>query len=108
MLLSIRHSSTNSINLADRSCADGIISLVFVHGLTGGSITTWIHENGQLWLNWLIDEMPYIRIFLYGYRAHQVYLKPENEEDRPSYGRLFTDAEDLCNALRDNRQRMEV
>jgi hypothetical protein len=75
--------------------------------MAGGCITTWIHENGACWLDWLLREICDIRIFAFGYKADNVYLKTGDEQTN-THARIFTDAENLCNALRDDAARAEV
>ncbi|GLA03419.1 hypothetical protein AnigIFM60653_003038 [Aspergillus niger] len=81
--------------------------LVLVPGLAGGCISTWIHENGNCWLDWLLREITDIRIFAFGYNADNVYLSRKDEQAN-SYSRVFTDAERLCNGLNDIEGRVEV
>jgi len=76
-------------------------SLVVVHGLPGGCISTWTHPEGPCWLDWLSSEIPELRIFVYGYGAQDVYLESENKPAGSS--RVFTFAEALCTALKDVR-----
>jgi hypothetical protein len=77
-------------------------SLVVVHGLAGGSLSTWTHENGPCWLEWLSEELPEFRIFVFGYPAQSVYFK-SSEEGVTGGGRVFTFAENLCIGLKDLR-----
>ncbi|KAK3693428.1 hypothetical protein B0T22DRAFT_505214, partial [Podospora appendiculata] len=72
--------------------------LVVVHGLAGGSISTWRHENGSLWLEWLTTAIPSLRVLVFGYPASEVYLK--SDDGTASAGRVFTFAESLCASLR--------
>ena len=78
------------------------ISIVFVHGLAGGSISSFVHENGAFWPDWLASDLPNTRIFSFGYAANDVYLKNSDQSSK-RYGRVFTFAEQLCGALRDAR-----
>ncbi|KAH7082905.1 hypothetical protein BKA63DRAFT_139748 [Paraphoma chrysanthemicola] len=75
--------------------------LVVVHGLAAGSISTWKHESGVLWLQWLTSAIPSQRILVYGYKAEEVSLNCENETD--SGNRVFVFSESLCAALRSFR-----
>jgi len=76
-----------------------------VHGLAGGSISTWTHENGSCWLDWLPSDIPGIRIFVFGYRAQAVYFKTEETHSNDS-SRVFSFAEDLCGAVDDARKKV--
>ena len=78
--------------------------LVAVHGLAGGSISTWKHDNGSLWFEWLTSVLPSIRILAYGYTASDVYLK--SDDATASTDRVFTFAESLCAALRNYQMRV--
>ncbi|KAK3335249.1 hypothetical protein B0T19DRAFT_452137 [Cercophora scortea] len=78
--------------------AETSFDLVVVHGLAGGSISTWRHENGSLWLEWLTTKISSLRILVFGYSASDVYLK--SDDGTASTGRVFTFAESLCASLR--------
>ena len=46
------------------------VDIVAVHGLAGGALKTWTHENGKLWLrDFLPNDLPGARIFSFGYPA---------------------------------------
>ncbi|PVH84640.1 ankyrin [Cadophora sp. DSE1049] len=77
--------------------------LVAVHGLAGGSSSTYLHENGSDLLTDLIahdEELRNIRILTFGYAAADAYYV--NRESRSS-GRVTTFAEQLCYDLRNIR-----
>jgi hypothetical protein len=76
-------------------------SLVVVHGLAAGAISTWKHEDGPLWLHWLERAIPSQRILVYGYKAQEAYFKADDEDD--SSNRIFVFSESLCAALRSFR-----
>src|SRR2546423_3057046 len=53
--------------------ADGWLSIVFVHGLTGNREKTWTHRNGIFWPDALLSEnFPRARIMTFGYDADVV------------------------------------
>ncbi|KAI4709724.1 hypothetical protein J4E89_005741 [Alternaria sp. Ai002NY15] len=50
-------------------------SIVFLHGLTGGRLTTFTHRNGKCWpRDFLPQVLPDARIMSYGYDANVVSL----------------------------------
>lgn len=55
------------------SPATPLIDIIFLHGLGGGSVTTWSwnHDSRKCWLGWLADEMELSssRIWTFGYNA---------------------------------------
>lgn len=63
-------------------------------------MSTWTHENGACWLDWLASERPDAQIFSFGYDSHDVYLVSEARQGH-SKGRTITYAENLCIALHD-------
>jgi hypothetical protein len=75
---------------------------VLLHGLAGGALSTWTHENGSCWLNWLSADVQGLRIFVFGYPAQEVYFKSKEESPSDS-SRVFTFAETLCSDLKDSR-----
>ena len=78
-------------------------SLVAVHGLAGGPLTTWNHENGNCWIvDFLPKSLKNVRILSFGYPAKEPYLQTEEPTSRRT-GRTFTFAEALCNDLVDLR-----
>ncbi|KAH7363682.1 hypothetical protein BKA66DRAFT_573378 [Pyrenochaeta sp. MPI-SDFR-AT-0127] len=69
-----RRVSKNPLGLtAIATPATPLIDLIFLHGLGGGSLTTWSwnHDSRKCWLRWLADEMELslARIWTYGYSA---------------------------------------
>jgi len=82
-----------------------IYSLFVVHGLAGGALSTWTHDNGACWLDWLAIQIPNLRIFVFGYPARAVYFKPEVGDSSDS-GRVFTFAENLCVDINDVRTKV--
>lgn len=78
-------------------------SIVAVHGLAGGSLSTWRHDNGKTWLlEFLPQDLPNARIMTFGYSARDAYIQPHNSGQK-SYGRVMTVAETLCSDLSDCR-----
>lgn len=45
--------------------------MVAIHGLNGGSISTWTHQNGHpMWLQDLLPQvLPDVRVMTFGYNA---------------------------------------
>jgi hypothetical protein len=76
-----------------------------VHGLAGGAVSTWTHENGSCWLDWLSTEIPNLRIYVFGYPAQSVYFKSKEKGPSDS-SRVFTFAETLCSDLKDVRSKV--
>ncbi|KAM5354913.1 hypothetical protein ACJ41O_001559 [Fusarium nematophilum] len=75
--------------------------LVAVHGLGGGSISTWTSPDGSCWLDWLAKDIPCLRILAFGYRPESIYLASQSEQS--SSGDVFSDAQNLLGELSDNR-----
>ena len=71
-----------------------------VHGLAGGSISTW-SNNGSCWLTDLLPrDLKDVRVLAFGYAATEACLEQKKDEPKVS-GRLLTFAEELCNDLAD-------
>lgn len=69
-----RRISKNPLGLtAIATPATPLIDIIFLHGLGGGSLTTWSwnHDSRKCWLSWLADEIELssARIWTYGYNA---------------------------------------
>lgn len=65
-----------------------------------------MNDDGSCWLDWLVSEIPDVRIFAFGYNAREVYLL-ERYKQGHSNGRTFTYTEELCTALSEVSGRME-
>lgn len=48
---------------------NGLDSIIFVHGLTGHRINTWMHANGTFTLSLLAASIPSANIMTYGYNS---------------------------------------
>lgn len=75
-----------------------LYSIVFVHGLTGGSYTSWLHEENKV--HWPSDLLPNdvqdARILAFGYDADVVNIWDRNPASR---SRVQNHAENLLGAL---------
>jgi hypothetical protein len=50
--------------------------LVAIHGLSGHRMKTWTADNGRFWLKeFLLSELPYARIFTFGYNSELTFSK---------------------------------
>jgi len=65
-------------------------------------MSTWTHENGSCWLDWLPSDIPGIRIFVFGYEAQAVYFR-SREINHNDSSRIFRFAETLCFDMNNSR-----
>ena len=65
-----------------------------------------MNQDGTCWLDWLIHEIPDIRVFAFGYNSREIYLVDKRKQGH-SNGRTFTYAEQLCSALNDVEGRQD-
>ena len=78
------------------------VDIVFVHGLTGNSYTTWLHKDKRVhWPNDLLkQDLPDVRILSFGYDADIA-----NFWNPTSNSRLSNHAENMVGELVRNRER---
>jgi hypothetical protein len=69
-------------------------------------MSTWTHENGACWLDWLASKRPDAQIFSFGYDAHAVYLISRARQGHKK-GRTIAYAENLCIALHDTPELLD-
>ena len=81
------------------------IDIVFVHGLTGNTYTTWLHKKSSVhWPSHLLkQDIPDARILSFGYDADIVKLW-----NPASNGRLSNHAENMVGALVRKRERTDT
>lgn len=95
--------STISPQYSGRDVTNQVISIWFIHGLTGNRKKTWTHEKGTFWpRDLLAKDFPRARIIIYGYDADVVKFAHKwgnaSSEDLTSYG------QGLAFAIRDSRR----
>ncbi|MCJ1246486.1 hypothetical protein MMC30_003694 [Trapelia coarctata] len=64
--------------------SDTTVDIVFVHGVTGNTNTTWLHEESKVY--WPVDllsqDIPHARVLAFGYDADVVKLRGSASQNR--------------------------
>lgn len=90
--------------MADQNCTpiqtlsetdEPAFDIVFLHGLTGDPVQTWMHSNGGFWPDWLASSFPKAAVRLVGYPA-SIFAKWA-EQEMNLHERAINILEDFAN-----------